>query len=644
MSETGSVEASEPENDHGGLGIDDFQQRTIAESLKEAVSLLPKSKRRLLYIAGGIQLSLGLLDLIGIALIGLVAAVAVSGVSDSGTPNLSTKILGWFGLDDVSVSQAAVILAGLAVVILIAKTALSAVMSRRIMVFLANRQAELSVRLARSFLARPLMEVQRWTTSEAVYALGQGVGAATVSLLSAAITIGSELFLFLIVGVSLFLYDPTLTIVAVVLFVGVAIALQKGLGAWSSRNAQIATDTTISTLTAVSEALATYRECTVLDRRDLYLAKYENLANTTAKSSATAQFIMEIPKYVLEAALYFGVVILAIVLFLTRDWVTAASTTAVFLAAGSRVTPALLRLQGAGITIRNASVQAQPTFFMAKFLGIKTDQDDSRQTPTIPVSVERLHHHIETGYPDFDASISISNVSLTYQDAPSPALADVNLIAPMGASIALVGPTGAGKSTLADVILGVLEPQTGQALISGVSPREAVNRWPGAISYVPQNVALVIGSVRENVALGLPSNLIDDELVWDALKRAHLDDFLRDNRDGLDTNVGERGFRLSGGQRQRLGIARALYTRPKLLVLDEATSALDAETEQAIIQTLDELEGEVTTITVAHRLATVRRADILLYIRDGLVQAQGTFEEVRKQVPDFDRQASLLGL
>ena len=197
MSETGSVEASEPENDHGGLGIDDFQQRTIKESLKEAISLLPKSKRRLLYIAGGIQLSLGLLDLIGIALIGLVAAVAVSGVSDAGTPNLSTEILSWFGLDDVSVSQAAVILAGLAVVILIAKTALSAVMSRRIMVFLANRQAELSVRLARAFLARPLMEVQRWTTSEAVYALGQGVGAATVSLLSAAITIGSELFLFL---------------------------------------------------------------------------------------------------------------------------------------------------------------------------------------------------------------------------------------------------------------------------------------------------------------------------------------------------------------------------------------------------------------------------------------------------------------
>ena len=487
MSETGSVEASEPENDHGGLGIDDFQQRTIAESLKEAVSLLPKSKRRLLYIAGGIQLSLGLLDLIGIALIGLVAAVAVSGVSDSGTPNLSTKILGWFGLDDVSVSQAAVILAGLAVVILIAKTALSAVMSRRIMVFLANRQAELSVRLARSFLARPLMEVQRWTTSEAVYALGQGVGAATVSLLSAAITIGSELFLFLIVGVSLFLYDPTLTIVAVVLFVGVAIALQKGLGAWSSRNAQIATDTTISTLTAVSEALATYRECTVLDRRDLYLAKYENLANTTAKSSATAQFIMEIPKYVLEAALYFGVVILAIVLFLTRDWVTAASTTAVFLAAGSRVTPALLRLQGAGITIRNASVQAQPTFFMAKFLGIKTDQDDSRQTPTIPVSVERLHHHIETGYPDFDASISISNVSLTYQDAPSPALADVNLIAPMGASIALVGPNWCGMRSSEPTLMiffAIIAMALIQTLVSAASD-SAVGNGSAWASHEP---------------------------------------------------------------------------------------------------------------------------------------------------------------
>ena len=164
------------------------------------------------------------------------------------------------------------------------------------------------------------------------------------------------------------------------------------------------------------------------------------------------------------------------------------------------------------------------------------------------------------------------------------------------------------------------------------------------MAYVPQAVALVDGTVRENVALGLPREATDDAMVWQALERAHLAEFLRDSREGLDTVIGERGIRLSGGQRQRLGIARALYTRPRLLVLDEATSALDAETEQAIVQTLAELEGDVTTVTIAHRLATVRAVDQLCYLKDGRIVATGTFESVRLDVSDFDRQAALLGL
>jgi ABC-type multidrug transport system fused ATPase/permease subunit len=299
----------------------------------------------------------------------------------------------------------------------------------------------------------------------------------------------------------------------------------------------------------------------------------------------------------------------------------------------------MLRLQGAGITIRNAAVQAQPTFFLADYLD--TTSDDSSQEH---MSAKAIHDHILSGYPEFDATIEVRDVSLTYSDATEPALINASLTVAAGQSIALVGSTGAGKSSLADVILGVMAPQSGSVLISGETPRAAISRWPGAISYVPQTVSLVYGSIRENVALGLPSDVIDDELAWEALERAHLAEFLRENREGLDTKIGERGFRLSGGQRQRLGLARALYTRPKLLVLDEATSALDAETEQSIIQTLAELEGEVTTVTVAHRLATVRQADVLLYMQDGLIVATGTFDEVRAQVPDFDRQAALLGL
>ena len=652
MSEADWRETREPANDHKGLNVVDFESPGVLPSVRKAVDLLPPGKRRLLFLAATVQVSLGILDLVGIALIGLLAAVAVSGVESSAglgsamqnLPMWVQSVLTWLGLGGLTISQLSVVLALMAVAILVLKTVLSAFMSRRIIRFLANRQAEVSTRLAREFLSRPLAQVQRWTTPEAIYALGSGVAAATVSLLGASITIASEVFLFTIVGVSLLIYDPLLTLVCVLLFGVIVLILHRGLGGWTSRNARVMTDTSIDTLTVVSEALATYREATVLNRRDLYIARYANLVGRYARSSATAGFILEIPKYVLEAALYLGVLVLAVVQFLTKDWTAAAATVALFLAAGTRILPGILRLQGATITIKNAAVQAQPTFFMADFLARTRVQSPESDRAKGRIEAPAIKAHAESGYPDFDAFLSVDDVSLTYADASEQALVEVSLTAPSGSSLALVGATGAGKSTLADVILGVLEPDSGTVRISGRSPRDAINRWPGAIAYVPQAVALVAGSVRENVALGIPRDHIDDDRVWEALRRAHLDEFLIESRDGLDTPIGERGFRLSGGQRQRLGIARALYTRPKLLVLDEATSALDAETELAIIQTLQELEGEVTTITVAHRLATVRSADQVLYLEGGRVRARGRFDEVRSQVADFDRQASLLGL
>ena len=641
MTDPGLAELPEPDSTHGGMGIDDFHKRGIFASSRKSVSLLDSRQRRLLIFATSLQVSLGLLDLIGIAIIGLVAAVAVSGLGVSDIPSPVQKVLDSIGLSGLTVSQISVILALSAVTILVAKTGLSALMARRIMVFLANRQAELSVKLARNFLSRPLVVIQKWTTSEATYALGGGVTAVTVALLGAGITIVSEVFLFTIVGITLLIYDPILTIVSFAFFLTIVLVLQRILGRWSARNAQVMTDNHIANLTIVSEALSTYRESTVLNRRDLYVAKFEKNALTAAHTSALSVYIMEIPKYVLEAALYLGMLILAVVQFLTKDWGAAAATTALFLAAGSRIIPALLRLQGAGITIRNASIQAQPTFFMYDYLAALPNNEISSSAR---ITARDIHRSIDSGYPEFEAKIEMKNVELKYDNSADPAVTGISFSCAAGDSVALVGSTGAGKSTLADLLLSVLNPDSGQVLVGGVTPREAISLWPGSISYVPQNVALTIGTVRENVALGLPRDLIDDELVWDALHRAHLADFLTEFREGIDTNVGERGFRLSGGQRQRLGIARALYTKPKLLVLDEATSALDSETEQAIIEMLNELESEVTTVTVAHRLATVRRADLLIYLKEGHSIAQGTFEEVRAVAPDFDRQAVLLGL
>lgn len=626
---------------YDGRGIDDFHKRGILASVRKGVSLLDLDKRRLLIFATILQVSLGLLDLLGIALIGLVAAIAVSGIGLTNIPAPAQNLLDTLGLGEFTVSQLSVILALSAVTILVAKTGLSALMSRRIMVFLANRQAELSVKIARNFLSRPLVVIQKWTTSEATYALSGGVSAATVALLGSGITIVSELFLFTIVGFSLLFFDPILTLTSFLMFLTIVLILQRVLGRWSARNAQVMTDTSIANLTIVSEALATYRESTVLNRRDLYVKKFEDNALTNARTGALSSFIMEIPKYILEAALYLGILILAVVQFLTKDWASAAATTALFLAAGSRIIPALLRLQGAGITIRNASIQAQPTFFMFDYLYALPDNEIAE---TARITAKDIYASIESGYPGFNANIEIRDVELRYEGTPKPAVTKISFTCKAGESIALVGTTGAGKSTLADLILSVLDPDSGEVLVGGVPPRDAIKKWPGAISYVPQNVALTVGTVRENVALGIPRDLINDDLVRDALRRAHLVDFLTEFREGIDTNVGERGFMLSGGQRQRLGIARALYTKPKLLVLDEATSALDSETEKTIIEMLNELESEVTTVTVAHRLATVRRADLVIYLKDGHSIAQGTFAQVREVAPDFDRQAVLLGL
>jgi len=297
-----------------------------------------------------------------------------------------------------------------------------------------------------------------------------------------------------------------------------------------------------------------------------------------------------------------------------------------------------MRLQVTSLTIRQSEAAARRATSLAVDLDPghhDTSANGNRSAQIVAVSLQHL---------DFKPTIAVHDVWLTYPRTASPAVAGVAFEAGEGQSIALVGSTGAGKSSVADLILGLVEPDSGHVRIGGIKPSKAIERWPGGLAYVPQEVTLISGSIRENIGIGLPSELVDDDLAWEALNRAHLATFLRDGRDGLDTYVGEFGMRLSGGQRQRLGIARALYTRPRLLVLDEATSALDAETEDAIGQTMRELEGRVTTVTIAHRLATVRRCDLVVFLEAGRVAASGKFDEVREQSQAFDRQARLLGL
>jgi ATP-binding cassette subfamily C protein len=237
-------------------------------------------------------------------------------------------------------------------------------------------------------------------------------------------------------------------------------------------------------------------------------------------------------------------------------------------------------------------------------------------------------------YP-FSSSIVFNNVSYRYPQGSAEAVQDINLEIPKGAVIGLVGPSGAGKTTIADMILGLLKPRQGQVLADHQDIFENVRRWQMNVGYIPQFIHLNDDTIRRNIAFGLLDEDVDDEKINQALRAAHLESLVRDLPDGLDTIVGERGMRFSGGQRQRIGIARALYNNPQILVMDEATSALDNITEKSVIESIELLRGDRTIIMIAHRLTTVRNCDVIYLVNDGGILEKGSYDDLMQSSSEF---------
>ena len=608
------------------------------QAVRAALNLLSRRDRRILGLLVGVQFLLALLDLVAVVLIGLVAALSAASVSGE-VPEQVISVLDALGIGNASTLTVALLMAVIAGLLFITKSVLSFLVMRRAYRFLANRQAVISGKLASLLFSRSILQTQKRSSQETSYALVQGATAATLGVLGSAVAATSEIVLVAVLFVAVLTFDPLVAIFAVGFFVAVSIALHRLLTNWVARIGRGFSESDIASVTAVQESLRTYREITVTHRRGFFVERFQGLRWRAASFQADLQISQQISKYVFEVALIIGAALLAYSQFLTKGVVEAVAVIAVFLAATSRVTPALLRLQSALLTVRSSTGIAAQTFSLAEEL---TSSPDVSEDDVAALDTSNAQSTFDPA--DFVPTLVVDNVTFTYPEAPAPALDDASLSALAGASVAIVGPTGAGKSTLVDLILGILQPDLGHVLIGGCTPSEAVSRWPGAIAYVPQDIAVIAGAVRANVAIGLPPELVDDAAVWQALESAQLAAFFRHERDGLDTIVGEHGVRLSGGQRQRLGVARALYSKPKFLVLDEATSALDAETEAAVTRALQTLGSDVTRIVIAHRLATVRDCDQVAYIHDGRLQCVGAFEEVRAAVPDFDRQAQLLGL
>jgi len=296
---------------------------------------------------------------------------------------------------------------------------------------------------------------------------------------------------------------------------------------------------------------------------------------------------------------------------------------AIFLAAGSRVAPSILRAQQSLLLIKSGLAKSKSTLDALKNLELETD---SRFLVTT----------FRKNKDSFNAKVEISNLNFSYSDSTNEIIRNFSVTIPPGSKIAIIGASGSGKSTLIDLLLGLLDPDSGLIKISGLAPREAISVYPGAVAYVPQDIYLHEGSIRENIALGFDPETIDDKQIWKVLETAQAATFVSQLSSGLNEIIGENGNNFSGGERQRLGIARALYTNPKLLLLDEATSALDEVTQSFISNALKNFQyTETTLIVAAHRLSTISDSDFLIYVKGSAEIEVGDFKELVSKYPEI---------
>ncbi|WP_336648648.1 ABC transporter ATP-binding protein [Microbacterium sp. MMO-10] len=561
---------------------------------------------------------LAALDMLGVAAMVPLMTLFTGADPNSGSTAIFVRL---FGIDDVATLT--LLIAGFVAMLFVLKSACTIPFRWWLLGRTTRISADAATELMRRYVLSPFAAHRVRSLPEIYRNIGDAT-TASASVLLNIVTVTSDLLVMVgILGVLLFA-SPLVTLFTLAFFGLVVGGTQRALRRSQARLGETLADASLRTWQFLLPSFDGFREARLSSSGGAFVQGYGEARHASAQASRTITLISELPKYILEIAFVIAIAGIAGILFATGPKEQALTVLGVFAAASLRALPTLNRVTATFATVRSSQ------------WGLNVLHEAVAE-----LSTEPTHDEIPVVAGGYDGDIRLESLTFRYPDADEDIVQGIDLTIAQSTTMAFVGSSGAGKSTVLDLILGLLSPTRGAVTCGGRPIGEDLAGWYSGLGVVPQDVFLLNSTLAENIAFGEPAADVDLDRVTEVLRLAELYDFVTELPDGVQTVVGERGVRLSGGQRQRIGLARALYRRPKVLVLDEATSALDNETEHQIANTLQRLSGKLTLIIVAHRLSTVRRADHLVFLEDGRIAAQGTFDQVRKSNEHFARLVEL---
>jgi ABC-type multidrug transport system fused ATPase/permease subunit len=591
--------------------------------------MLPRERLVWLTLSAARSL-LAALDLAGVLAIGWIVTSTAMFLVEGSDP-LRVISLGSVSLPTATAANLPI--AALSILTLFATKALFSVLfARQLAHLVAHVEARATLVVAKTIFGSNIDGAKTNTREEVVFAVQTGSSAAFTGILNAASTVISEVVLFAIVILGFFVVSPLTTLLTLVYFGIIATLIHFLFGRVMTRTGEKSLEGILNANTAIGDLISVFREASVSGVKSHFMNRIYEGKSIAAANAATQTYVLGLPRHIIEIALLVGVALFVAADMAVGDVSGGLGRLGVFLSGGFRLTAALLPLQAALMSMRGLAPHAQKAHDILS----RAKQKENKANASLTLNGEA-----DTLQPLPPIGIKIEDVSYLYPDADQEAVRKVNFEVAPGTQVALIGASGSGKSTIADLICGVIEPTKGK--ISFFQNQFIdVGRGKIKISYVPQEPSLISGTIAENIALGISPSQIDRVQVLRCLDDSHLRGIVEQLPDGIDTNVGNYRDVLSGGEIQRLGLARALYHRPNILVLDEATSSLDASSEAEIYKAIDALRGNVTVLVIAHRLNSIQRSDIVHLVEHGQISTSGTFKDLLENNPSIARMVNLM--